>query len=175
MRKPLIALLVASVSLTACSSWQNSRANPTNWFGDSTSTTVEASATAQETNPLVPQSSGKGLFARPDEVDRSVPIAVVSELRIDPTNTGAIIFASGVAARQGAFGAELRPDPSEENAKNGVLAYTFRVIYPEEPTTQGPERSRTVSDAVNVTTQELEGIRLIRVSGQQNAREARRR
>ena len=108
-------------------------------------------------------------------MDRSVPIAVVSELRIDPTNTGAIIFASGVATRQGAFGAELRPDPSEQNAKNGVLAYTFRVIYPEEPTPQGPERSRTVSDAVNVTAQELEGIRLIRVSGQQNAREARRR
>lgn len=149
--------------------------NPSNWFGDSTSTAADPSVQAEATNPLVPEKTGSGLFERPEKPDRSVPIAVVSELRVDPTTTGAIIVASGVATRQGAFGAQLRPIVSEENAQNGVLAYTFRVTYPEDPTPQGPERSRTISQAVTLSSQQLQGIRLIRVTGQQNAREVRRR
>ena len=149
--------------------------NPSNWFGDSTSTTADASVQAEQVNPLVPQKTGKGLFERPDQPDRSLPIAVISELRVDPTTTGAIVTATGIATRQGAYGAQLRPIVSEENAQNGVLAYTFRVTYPEDPTPQGPERSRTVTQAVTLSSQDLEGVRLIRVSGQQNAREVRRR
>ena len=174
MLKPLSLLVVVSLTLSACG-WRDSRVNPSNWFGGSRSTPVEAPP-ADEANALIPQErQGGGLFARPEEEDTSVPIAKVDELRIEPIPSGAIVYASGTAIRQGAFDARLVRVESEENQKNGILEYTFRVDYPKTQTPQGSERTRMVSDAINVSTQELEGIRLVRVVGQQNALESRRR
>ena len=42
-------------------------------------------------------------------------------------------------------------------------------------TPQGPERTREVTDAIDISQDDLDGIRLIRVRGQQNALESRRR
>ncbi len=174
MYKTLSILLVSSLGLTACNSWRDSRANPTNWFGSSTSTPTEVSA--DDADALVPKTSnGRGLFDRPEPEDTSVPIAVIDELRIDATPFGAIVYASGTAIRQGAYGARLSLVESQENTKNGVMEFSFRVNYPSRSTPQGTERSRMVSDAINVTRQELEGIRVVRVVGQQNALESRRR
>lgn len=174
MHKTLSVLLFAAMSVSACGGWRDSRANPSNWFGSSTPSPTEVSA--DDADALVPQqSSGKGLFARPDAEDNSVPIAVINELRIDPTPTGAIIYASGTAIRQGAFNAQLARVRSEELSKNGIMEFTFRVDYPEYATVQGNERSRMVSDATTVSNQDLEGIRMVRVVGQQNALESRRR
>ena len=74
-----------------------------------------------------------------------------------------------------AFNARLVPVVSEENSKNGVLEFGFRVNYPKAQTRQGSERSRMVSDAINVSLQDLQSIRLVRVVGQQNTLESRRR
>ncbi|WP_424833548.1 hypothetical protein [Ruegeria sp.] len=173
MHKSLTVLLVSTFILSSCG-WRDSRVNPSNWFGSSNSAPVEVSA--DDANALVPaQREGTGLFQRPDAVDTSVPIARIDELRIDPTPSGAIILVSGTAIRQGAFDARLARVDSEENTKNGVMEFSFRVNYPEYATYQGTERSRMVSDAINVTTQELQGIRLVRVVGAQNALESRRR
>ncbi len=175
MQKSLSLLVVATLTLSACNSWRDSRANPSNWFGSSQPAPAET-APVDEAYALVPkQNDGVGLFDRPDEEDTSVPIAKIDELRINATPTGAIIYASGTALRQGAFNARLVPVESEENQKNGVMAFTFLVNYPDTQTAQGTERSRMVSDAINVSRQELEGIRLVRVVGQQNALESRRR
>ncbi len=175
MQKTLSLLVVVALTLSACNSWRDSRANPSNWFGSSTPAPVEPTP-VDEANALVPQQGdGRGLFARPEEEDTSVPIARIDELRIDPTPTGAIIYASGTAQRQGAFNAQLVPVVSDENQENGIMAFTFRVNYPKSRTAQGTERSRMVSDAINVTTQELQSVRLVRVIGQQNALESRRR
>lgn len=174
MQKTLSVLLVALLTLSACNSWRNSRVNPSNWFGNSTPAPVEASAS--DADALVPkQSSGRGLFARPEPEDTSVPIAVITELRIEPNAAGAIVIAAGTALRQGAYNAKLTFVESEENKKNGVMEFVFRVNYPTYATAQGPERTREVTDAVNVSRQDLEGIRLVRVVGQQNALESRRR
>ncbi len=174
MHKTLPVLMIATMALSACGNWSNSRANPSNWFGSSTPSPSEVSA--DDANALVPENADKkGLFERPDAEDNSVPIAVINELRIDPTSSGAIIYAAGTAVRQGAFNAQLARVRSEELSKNGVMEFTFRVDYPEYATAQGSERSRMVSEAVNVSRQELEGIRLVRVKGQQNALESRRR
>ncbi len=162
MKKTLSVLLVTALALSACGNSRKSKSA-------TTAPTTDA-ATA-----LVPQRSGKGLLSRPDRPDLSVPIAVISELRVDPTSTGAIIYVEGIASRQGAFNAELRPVISEENTKNGILAYTFRVVYPEGPTPQGPERSRTIVEAVDISNQDLQGVRLVRVIGQQNTLDTRRR
>lgn len=176
MQKTLSVLLVATLTLSACSGWRDSRANPSNWFGSSTSTPAPTETAAYDPNALVPQQRERiRLFGRPEPEDNSVPIARIDQLRIDPTPGGAIIFVSGTAARQGAFGAQLVPVESEENAKNGVLEYTFRVSYPSYATNQGTDRSRKVTDATNVTQDDLANIRLVRVIGQQNALESRRR
>ncbi len=175
MQKSLSILVVAALPLTACNSWRESRVNPSNWFGSSTPAPVET-APANDADALIPeQRGGRGLFARPEEVDTSVPIAKIDELRIDAIPSGAIVYASGTAIRQGAYEARLVPVESEENRKNGVLEFVFRVNYPTYQTAQGSERTRMVSDAINVTKQDLEGIRVVRVVGQQNALESRRR
>ncbi|MGV6804072.1 MAG: hypothetical protein ACWA49_07690 [Ruegeria sp.] len=162
------------LTLSACNSWRDSRANPSNWFGSSTPAPAQVSA--DDADALVPsQGSGRGLFARPDPEDTSVPIAVVTELRIEANSSGAIVIATGTAFRQGAYNAQLRYVESEEDRKNGIMKFDFRVNYPNYATAQGPERTREVTDAVNVSHQDLEGIRLIRVVGQQNALESRRR
>ena len=174
MQKSLSILMAATLTLSACNSWSDSRANPSNWFGPSIP--VDDAPPEYDANILVPeQREGAGLFKRPDAEDTSVPIARIDELRIDPTSTGAIIFATGTAARQGAFDARLVRVESEENAKNGILEYTFRVTYPTYATNQGSERSRQVSDAANISVDELQSIRLVRVIGQENTLESRRR
>ncbi len=174
MQKSLSVLLFSALTLSACNNWSDSRANPTNWFGSSSPAPVET--TVDDANALVPdRGNRRGLFSGPEVEDTSVPIAIIDELRIDPIASGAIIYASGTASRQGAYNAELRLVESEENAKNGVMEFTFRVNYPDFQTSQGTVQSRMVSDAINVSTQDLQGIRLIRVIGQQNALESRRR
>lgn len=174
MQKTITPLMVAALTLSACSNWSDSRANPSNWFGSGTPAPVETSA--DDANALVPkQAGGQSLFERPDAEDTSVPIARIDELRINPTPAGAIIYAAGTAARQGAYNAQLVRMNSDENQKNGVLEFTFRVDYPSYATNQGTERSRRVSDAINVSHNDLQTIRLVRIVGQQNALESRRR
>ena len=56
--------------------------NPSNWFGDSTSTAADPSVQSEATNPLVPEKTGSGLFERPEKPDRSVPIAVASRCQV---------------------------------------------------------------------------------------------
>ncbi|SDC05413.1 hypothetical protein [Ruegeria marina] len=174
MQKPLTVLVFAGMMLSACGGWRESRVNPSNWFGPSNPAPV-ATATEGEVNPLIPRNSGKGLFDRPDAVDATVPITRVTELKVEPTTTGAIVYAVGVANRQGAYDAELRRVISDENTEAGIIAYTFRVNYPREATPQGPENTRTVRAAANLSRKDLAGIKLIRVEGQQGALESRRR
>ncbi len=174
MQKTLSVLLIVMLPLSACSGWRDSRVNPSNWFGPSAPAPIEQPA--DDANALIPdQGSGRGLLARPEEQDARVTITTVKELRIDPNPSGAIVVATGIAFRQGAYDAQLRPVVSEENRKNGILEFEFRVNYPPYATAQGSERTREITDAIDVSQQDLEGIRLIRVKAQQNALESRRR
>lgn len=173
MRRSLTVLLAASLGLSACSGWRDSRVNPSNWFGRGVETTTNVEP-GGDVNPLLPaQDETIGLFDRPDPEDISVPITRIAELRVERTSTGAIIYAKGIATRQGAYGTQLRRDRSTE--EDGILTYRFRVLYPLDATPQGSERSRTVLAAASVTSERLEGIRLIRVVGETNTLESRRR
>jgi len=171
MKKTLILLLVITFGLAGCSSWSNSRANPSNWFGGSKSVQADSAGT----NPLVPTTNRKGLFSRPDPEDRSVPIETVTGLQVDPTLSGAIIYATGLAAELGAFDASLRPADPDGAPQDGVLSFTFSVVYPIERRPLGTPQSREVAVALSLSAKELEGVRVIRVTGRQNARESRRR
>lgn len=171
MRKPLSVLLAASLVLAGCGGWSTSRVNPRNWFGSPREIPVEGAATP--VNPLLPRRSS--MFAKPTPEDNSLPIARVTELRIDQTSTGAIIYAEGIAGRQGPYDTELRPVSTEEEIKDGILTLSFRVVYPPYQTAGGNELSRTVREAHSLSRQELQGIRTVRVVGRDNALETRRR
>ena len=169
MHRPLAITLASALVLAGCG-WKDSRINPTNWFGRSQTAEVEVSA---NTNPLIPEeSNARGIFDSPEPEDTSVLVSQLSDLRIERTAAGAIIFATAVASRQGAYDLELR---RVEEAEDGVLAYDFRVVYPEVATATGSDYSRTLHAARTVSHQDLEGIRVVRVNAAENARESRRR
>ena len=130
-------------------------------------------ANAGEVNPLIPDSEDEGLFSSSSdsEEDFSIPVASVTELRIEKTPTGAIIYATGLASRQGAF--DVRLDLNEDSEEN-TLEYSFRAVYPEYATPAGTDFSRTLRVAQSLTHQDLAGVNLVRVSSESNARETRR-
>ncbi len=172
MHKSLTVLLVTGLILTGCG-WSNSGANPKNWFGGSKEAPAEVEAV--DINPLLPRKRNSILNKKDEPVDIGVPIAKISQLRIERTPSGAIIHATGIGAREGGYGAQLVPDNSDEAAENGVLSYTFRVFYPLGTTALGTERTRRVDVARSLSNQQMDGVRSIRVSGTDNARESRRR
>ena len=171
MRRPLTVLLVTSLLLTSCG-WRDSRVNPGNWFGNGRSAEV-ISPESGSANPLIPARAANARRSAP--ADFSVAVATVTQMRVTPSTTGAILLVTGVTSRQGAFNAELRPDPVNETTASNTLSFTLRVDYPGYQTAVGPELTRTIHVARSLSKQDLNGIRLIRVNGGKNAIESRRR
>ena len=172
MRTSIALLLAAGLVLSNCGGWRDSRINPGNWFGNSRSAEVVASSDAEEVNPLIPSKARQGLFDRPEAEDKSVLIASITALTVEQTPSGAIIYATGLAERQGAFNLFLKRD---ENTDEKTISFSFRADYPERPTAVGSELTRTVRAAASLSHQDLAGVKLIRVTGANNAHETRRR
>lgn len=172
MQKTLTLLLVSSLTLAACGTLRESRVNPFNWFGQARSETVVQEAS---TNPLIPR--GGGLFSRlraTDEIYVGQPFEQVTDLTIERVPGGAIIRATGLAARQGIYAVQLTPENEEELAVDGVLTYRMEGVRPTRPMPVGTQPSREVTAARNVTDRQLRGVRQIRVEGQLNALVSRR-
>lgn len=170
-----MVVAITGLVVSGCG-WSGSSLNPSNWFGGSTEVNPEPVDAAGAANPLMPEErTGSRLFGRPEEEDRSVPIQKVTELRVEPTPSGAIIYAVGVAQRQGAFSAALIADVPEGEASTDTLTLIFQVVYPESATAIGSEATRTVHAARHLSVDEVNAIRTIRVVGAENARETRRR
>lgn len=163
MRKSILLILMASLIVANCGARKRAA--------------IDAAAAAGidgATNPLIPQKR-RGALAREEKPDLSVPITTVTELKVEPTTSGAVVYATGVAARQGAFRARLVPDNPELIPTDGVLSFTFRVIYPRDATPMGSEFSRTLHEAYSINTDQLAQVRVIRVVAETNSRETRRR
>ena len=172
MRKTIILLLVSSLTLTACGTIRDSRVNPFNWFGQARSEPVERE---ENTNPLIPK--GNSLFSRPgreEVVYVGRPFDQVTDLRVERVPGGAIIRATGLAARQGIYDVQLTPENEEEVPVEGVLTYRLEGIPPRRATPVGTPPTREVTAARRLTNQDLSGVRTIRVEGQRNALVVRR-
>ncbi|MEM9550527.1 MAG: hypothetical protein AAGA05_05085 [Pseudomonadota bacterium] len=168
----ICGLLVATLVIGGCSAWRDSRVNPSNWFGGSRSVPAQTDGTG-ELNPLIPT---RGRFARQPVVFNGVLVNEVTDLRIEATNSGAIVYAEGLGAREGGYDARLTPiNPENPVDENGVLAYRFELLYPEAATRAGTSATRKVPVARSLSVQDLEAVRVIRVTGATNARESRRR
>ena len=173
MRKTLSILLVSTITLTACGAVRESRINPFNWFGQSRS---EAIQSKKNTNPLIPEKSG-GIFSSlraKDAEYAGIPYEQVTNLTIERVPGGAIIRASGLAARQGYYAVQLTPANEDELPVDGVLTYRLEGVRPSVNTPAGTAPTREVIAARRVTDQTLRGVQTIRVEGQQNALVSRR-
>lgn len=195
MRHTVVVVILSSLLVSACGGGlRESRLNPANWFGRSTSTETEpgtvrtADGRVQEVNPLIGERaqsklvaanrktvSGSGsIFDRnKEEIYRGTLVDQVTDLKIEPTATGAIVRAIGVTSRQGAFDVRLIP-LNQGDPVDGVLTYEFLAMQPIN-TAQGPLHTRQIEAARPLTKPDLEKIRTIRVIAKRNTRSSQRR
>lgn len=162
MRPALPFALCIILAATGCSRIADSRFNPLNWFGGSQPVAnVDA---AGNLRPLVTSE----MIRR--EVDGRVMIDTVEAMDVARNASGAIVTATGTAATQGGFNAQLVPVAFE----NGTLTLAFRVEIPQGFQAQGPANTRRITVARALDASELAGVRSIRVQGVRNARVSRR-
>lgn len=167
MRKPLMALMVATLTLSACGAVRDSRLNPFNWFGQSRAEAVGAGPT----NPLIPP---RNRFRRPEAVYAGVPVDTIKEMAIERVAGGAIVRVKGISASQGAYEVRLEAENDGQPVKN-TLTYTLKAQYPRGNRRIGAETSREVVAARFISDNDLAGVRTIRVVGARNARSSNRR
>ncbi len=174
MRTTFTSLVIASVVLSGCSTWRDSRVNPSNWFGRASAEPVAAST--EDVNPLIPRRGGLSASreAYRDSLNQTSPIATVTALRIERVPGGAIIRATGVDSRQGAFSVGLIPENEDELPVKGVLTYTMERQRPATPQAVGPVQTREVQVGRKLTNQQLSGVRRIRIVAAQNELSVRR-
>lgn len=174
MRKTLTIMLISTLTLAACGAVRDSRVNPLNWFGQSRSVPVEATQVAP-VNPLIPRRNGLFSNARAEaEAYNGKPFEQVTNLTVERIPGGAIIRATGLAARQGIYAVQLTPVNEDEEPVDGVLTYRLEGVRPARATPVGSVPTREVVAARQLTDQELSGVRQIRVEGQLNAQVTRR-
>ena len=160
MRVSLPLLLCAALAVTGCARVADSRMNPLNWFGTSTSAPLTASG---ELRPLVPANRTTRV------VDGRGSIQSVTAMGIEKVPNGAIVRATGVASTHGQFNAQLVPVSNE----GGVLTLAFRI---EGVANAGTNTafSRQVTAARVLTFAELAAVRTIRVQSATNQQSASR-
>ena len=162
--KPILVLTLAAFVLAGC----NARWNPFNRSSGEQQVDLETG----EINPLVP-GDRDSIFATPEVVYAGIPIDQITDLRIDRTRTGAIVVVEGLAARQGPFEVRLVPENVDELPVDGVLTYTFAIVYPVFATPVGSEATRRVTAARSISNKLLEQTRVIRLVAERNTRETR--
>lgn len=166
MRHTLSLILGLGLLLPGCARLADSRFNPLNWFGGSTPVaSVQADGTPR---PLLPEGGG-GTVA-----DARATIDQILDVQIERTTSGAILRATGLAATQGFYNAELVLVPVQSGSDTGDITYEFRVAAPAGFEAIGTEASRRITVALTLSAAELAGIRSITVQGLQNGRTTRR-
>jgi hypothetical protein len=142
----LIGVLALSL-LAGCGGGKLSL-NPFKWFGPR----EKAVATVSIERPVDPRSL----------------IAEIVALRLETVPTGVLVTATGRAAQQGAWQADLVAMP----VTDGKLVLEFRAFEPRNTAT-GTPRSRDVTAGLHIRNGDLGGITSITVQGASNAKSAR--
>lgn len=158
MRFTVPLILCASLAVTGCARVADSRLNPLNWFGASAPVSAVA---ADGTRRALVSPGDKGQV-----VDARGLIAQITAMSVDRTPDGAIVHATGVAAIQGQFNAQLVILGTE----NGTLLLAFKVQTPAGAQTVGTAASRQITVARALDIHDLAGIRRIQVQAAGNAR-----
>ncbi len=196
MRGVVSVLLIGTLVLTSCSAWRESRANPSNWFGKSRSTAVEASAPRsqeiapddrQTGNPLIETENSNQLVRRnvttiqrtgilrrrnKEVLYEGTLVDEVTDLVVERTPTGAIVHVTGLPNREGAFDVRLLR-VNLDGPVDGVLEFTLNAVQPIEAPV-GTPRTRAIKAGAFVSNDTLLEIREIRVIAERNVRSTRR-
>ena len=159
MKKPLLAALVLTIALGACSGFRQSRMNPRNWFGGSQRTASVA------VDPVT--------GAKPVPADTRDMVAEVETLVVERRPGGALIRATGLTPTQGWWNAALVVENDGKPVK-GVLTFRFAIAAPVTATPVSTPQSREVTVAAYLSDAQLDGVTQITVTGLNNARSSRR-
>jgi hypothetical protein len=168
MVRSVAGLVVAALVLGGCAGVRDSRLNPFNWFGRAEPAPVVASETG--VNPLIPRRRASIFRDDEPEVYAGAPVQRITDLAVERRPGGAIVRATGVAARLGPW--EVRMVPTETAGPAGELTFTLRAYLQRLPF--GTEAARTLTAAVFLSDQDLAGVSSIRVLGAENALAVRR-
>ncbi len=166
--------MVSSVLVTSCGRVADSRLNPFNWFGRAEAVEVKKEGAEKEINPLIPQKRESIFERRAADAYAGTAVLLVKDVKVERVSGGVIIRVLGAAQTQGAFETRLTPENDDELPVDGVLTYRLEAIQPVGYR-QGPERSREINIARFRTDQDLTGVRTIRIVGDGNAMQVRRR
>jgi len=147
--RPLAALLTLAL-LAGCSGFSQSRLNPFNWFGPR-ERVVEAFSIERPADP------------RP-LIEQIVTVVV------EPVPTGAMVRATGRAATQGYWLADLQVGEVDDK---GNLVIDFRAIPADEGAAISTPRSREITAAVALRADTLASARRITVRGAGNSKTVR--
>lgn len=150
MTRPILAMIALSLVLAGCSGVRQSRINPLNWFGGSTSESRLGPVTLETDNrALVPSVTG---------------------LTIERTSSGALVRAEAQMPGQGWWDAALIAE-NEGRPVDGVLTYRFVAAAPRGAVGGRPQ---TLVVATPVSEYLLEEVVTVVVQGAGNSRSARR-
>ncbi|MCY4152380.1 MAG: hypothetical protein OXE94_09130 [Aestuariivita sp.] len=163
------AVIFLILLLSGCAGHSESRWNPFGWFGGRDDQAKGESAA--DVNPLLPRRTA--INDRPTQSYEGVVIDNVLELKVEPTRSGAIILATGLASRQGAYDVRLLAEDENAGSKNGVLSYRLFTLYPDGEASIGSSESRRVFVAHSVTSEALRNVRTIRVTAANNSLQRR--
>lgn len=168
MIRPISVLVLSALILGGCATVRESRFNPFNWFGRSTSQPVVA--TDEGVNPLIPRR--RSIFqAREAAPYAGRPIGEISELLVERRPGGAVVRVTGVADRLGPW--DVRIVAVDAETDEDTLTFDMRNLSQPGPS-GGSDAARSVTAAIALTDQQLAGIREIRVKGARNIRTVRR-
>lgn len=152
IKRPLLAALAVTLTISACGRVADSRLNPFNWFGRDRAETIAVDAEAAT-------------------VDGRQLVSQVTELAVDATPGGAIVRAVGLPQTQGYWNAVLE---RVDTADPSIIVYEFRVVPPPGPRRQSTQQSREIIAGASLTNGALAGVRNITVRGLRNQRSVRR-
>jgi hypothetical protein len=147
--RPVAGLMLISL-LAGCAGMAQSRLNPMNWFAPRAASQTEVMLQAP--------------------ADTRALIETIVDVQIEKTPSGALLRATGRAATQGYWQADLVVGTADED---GNLPVEFRVIPAPPGAAVSTPRSREITAAVSLRADTLASARRITVQGGQNALSAR--
>jgi hypothetical protein len=172
MRNLTSALMVSALVLGGCGAVSESRFNPLNWFGRAQVDPVQTA----EVNPLIP--TGRGgvslLGGRNTEIPAGPLVDQVTDLTVEPIAGGALIRATALSDRIGAFNVTLEA-VNDGLPVDGVLSFELRAYTAPAGNVPTTERARSHTAAIRVSDRNLEAVRTIRVTAARNAATVARR
>jgi hypothetical protein len=141
----IVIALIALTMVSGCSRISQSRINPLNWFS--------------------PKEAKVILFSTERPADPRPLIDMIVDAALEPLPSGALVRATGRAARQGYWQADLLVNSVDEA---GNLIIEFRAIPVQGGGTDSPARSREVTAAVSLRADTLASAKRIIIRGAEN-------